>query len=314
VCPVTSRLARTAATRISSKFDVFGRGPSGLTPTPRGRPVGAKTARRSVFTSLPDAILCAPQMTPPARPPLHLASLETQSTILVVDDDARIRRLAARVLNNAGYAILEADDIEVADRLAHEHAPDLVLLDLRLPCGSGDELLRRWRANGQSTAVVILTGDADSEHEAALLEAGADDYIAKPFDLRVLVARVGSVLRRVQRTSPPDGTIELGGVRLVVADCAVEVEGRHASLTRTETRLLRQLMLNAGTVVSYEDLVGAVWGSAFAGQVEMVHTNVYRLRRKLEKDPSRRRWLHAVPRVGYRFEAFDISAAHRLAR
>jgi DNA-binding response OmpR family regulator len=224
------------------------------------------------------------------------------ATVLVVDDDARMRRLVVRVLASAGYAVLEAGDVDEADRLAREHAPDLAVLDLVLPRGSGDELLKRWRADGQPTAVVIVTGHGDLQHEAALLQAGADDYIAKPFDPRVLVARVGSVLRRVQRAGSSDEPIEIGHVRLWLTERALEVDGRHVSLTRTETKLLGGLMRRAGEVVTYADIVGTVWGFAYAGQVEMVHTNIYRLRRKLETDAVHPRLLQAVPGVGYRFE------------
>jgi DNA-binding response OmpR family regulator len=231
------------------------------------------------------------------------------ATVLVVDDDPRIRRLAARVLASAGYEVVEASDVDDADRLAHEQAPDLALLDLVLPSGSGAELLRRWRADAHPTAVVILTGQGDLQHEAALLQAGADDYIAKPFDPRVLVARVGSVLRRVQRTVATDGPIEVGGMRLQVEERTLEIDGRHVGLSRTEAKLLGELMRRAGQVVAYEDLVGAVWGIAYAGQTEMVRTNVYRLRRKLETDSVHPRWLHAVPGRGYRFEASNALSA-----
>jgi DNA-binding response OmpR family regulator len=220
-------------------------------------------------------------------------------TILVVDDDPRIRVLVQRILERSGYAVRLAGDTVDADRLVREVTPALVLLDYTLPDGSGAELLQRWRASGLQMPVVMLTAHGDAEREATLLEAGADDYIDKPVEARVLTARVANALRRAGMAVSEGDVFEAGPLRLRVRERLAIIGERRTTLTRTETGLLRELLRAPGIVRPYDDLLTRVWGVSYAGQVELLHTNVYRLRRKLEEDPSHPVYLVASPGVGY---------------
>jgi len=223
----------------------------------------------------------------------------TRETILVVDDDPRFQFLVRRILERSGYAVLLAGDAIEADSAISETVPALVLLDILLPDGSGSELLQNWRERGVQVPVIMLTAHGDAEHEASLLEAGADDYIDKPVQARVLTARVANALRRAEGVIPPSDVFEAGPLRLRVRDRLAIVGERRVPLTRTETALLRELMRAPGVVRPYDDLLTRVWGAAYAGQVELLQTNVYRLRRKLEEDPSCPTYLVATPGVGY---------------
>jgi two-component system KDP operon response regulator KdpE len=222
-----------------------------------------------------------------------------QRTILVVDDDPRIRFLVQRILARTGYGVRLASNVAEAETACAEATPDLVLLDVELPDGSGAELLRSWRARGLQMPVVMFTAHGNADREAGLLEAGADDYVDKPFTPRVLSARVANALRRASGPPPAGDVSTHGPLTLRTRERVLTVGGRRVSLTRTETALLRELMRLPGIVRPYDDLLVRVWGPPYAGQVELLHTNVYRLRRKLEPDPSHPDYLVATPGVGY---------------
>ncbi|MFN8636493.1 MAG: response regulator transcription factor [Chloroflexota bacterium] len=243
----------------------------------------------------------------------------SRAAILIVDDDPRIRVMLRQVLERAGYAVRLAVDAVEAERAVLEALPQLVLLDVSLPRGSGPDLLRGWRARGLQVPVVMLTAHGGAEREASLLEAGADDFIDKPVQARVLVARVATVLRRAGAAT--GGTASAGGATaatgagtanttqasalyagpliLHVRERLLVVHDRRVTLTRTETALLRELLQAPGVVRPYDDLLTRVWGPATVGQTELLHTNVYRLRRKLEADPSHPVLLVATAGVGY---------------
>jgi DNA-binding response OmpR family regulator len=241
----------------------------------------------------------------------------SRRAILIVDDDHRIRLLLRQILERSGYLVRLAVDAVEAERAVQAALPDLVLLDVSLPRGSGPALLRGWRERGLQVPVVMLTAHGGAEREAALLEAGADDYIDKPVEARVLVARVANALRRAGAASAgasspsgpagasdPAASIDnpilvAGPLTLRVRERLLAVGDRRVPLTRTETALLRELMQAPGIVRQYDDLLTRVWGPECAGQTELLHTNVYRLRRKLEADPARPGLLTATPGVGY---------------
>lgn len=198
-------------------------------------------------------------------------------------------------LEDAGYEIYDAADGAVADRLVHERSPHLVILDVVMPYISGLELLRRWRGQRLAMGVIVLTGYGDDDSVADALEAGADDHIAKPFQIRELVERVNAVLRRMRRFEPADTEMVVGDVRLDLAGQRVVVGERVVPLSKTEVALLRELMAAPGVAVSSEELLARVWGPAYRGDAEIVRTNVYRLRRKLNGAS----FLLSRPGVGY---------------
>jgi len=222
-----------------------------------------------------------------------------QLVVLVVDDDPDIRFLARRALEAAGYEVREAGSAAEAERQVEQALPHLILLDLKLPGESGARLLERWRRDQLEMPVIMLTAYGDAEHEAALLEAGADDYLDKPFETRVLTARVNNALRRAGLSAALDTALEAGPLKLLVRERLVMVAERRILLTRTETALLRELLQTPGAVRTYDDLLTRVWGASYAGQNEILQTNIYRLRQKLEDDPTHPRYLVATPRVGY---------------
>jgi two-component system KDP operon response regulator KdpE len=222
-----------------------------------------------------------------------------RQSILIVDDDPRIRFLLQRILERTGYAVRLAADSAEAEVAIQEETPNLVLLDVELPDGSGAALLHGWRARGLPMPVVMLTAHGNADREASLLEAGADDYIDKPVSPRVLSARVANVLRRAGVQAPAGEVLTYGPLSLRVRERRATVDGRRVSLTRTETALLAELMRLPGAVRPYDELLVRIWGPPYVGQVELLHTNVYRLRRKLETDPAHPSYLVATPGVGY---------------
>jgi DNA-binding response OmpR family regulator len=229
----------------------------------------------------------------------HNVGQRTQLVVLVVDDDQDIRFLARRALEAAGYEVREAASAAEAERQIEQATPHLVLLDLMLPGRSGAGLLEGWRRDQLELPVIMLTAFGDAEREAALLEAGADDYLDKPFEARVLTARVNNALRRAGLSATPDAALEAGPVKLLVRERLAMVGERRVILTRTETALLRELLQTPGVVRTYDDLMLRVWGPSYVGQNEILQTNIYRLRQKLEDDPAHPRYLVATPRVGY---------------
>jgi DNA-binding response OmpR family regulator len=201
--------------------------------------------------------------------------------VLVADDNARIRRIVRSALERAGYEVHEAANGAAADQVVNERRPDLVVLDVVMPFVSGLELLRRWRAQGLAMAVIVLTGFGTEDSVADALEAGADDHVAKPFQLRELVERVNAVLRRAQGWEPLVAEIVVGDVRLDLKRQRVLVGERVVLLSKTEVLLLRELMSSPGRVFAPDELLAKVWGPEYRGDAEIVRTNVYRLRRKL---------------------------------
>jgi DNA-binding response OmpR family regulator len=226
--------------------------------------------------------------------------------VLVVDDDPRTLHLVASVLQRAGFSVLQADDGDVVVRLVRAHEPDLVVLDLMMQRMSGLEALRALRAAGLDVGVVILTGAGEEDLALQAFEAGADDYVTKPFPARVLVARIKAVLRRAQRASPDDQAEPQERAGDVVLDPLTHqaiVEGRSVPLSPTEYQLLRTLIRGAGRVFTAAELLTRVWGKEYVGQDEIVRANIYRLRRKLERVPSQPRYIQGRRGVGYHFAA-----------
>ena len=229
--------------------------------------------------------------------------------VLAVEDDRELAELLRFILLRAGFEIRVAHDVRSALQLLAEEPPDAILLDVNLGGSSGLDLLRAVRrrddAAGQ-TVVVVLSGVAAEAEKVRALEMGADDYITKPFGHRELVARLGAQLRRARQRAPV-GAGQLPPV-LTVAPVAIDAtthramkDGQPLSLTGTEFRVLHYLMAHAGAVVTTRQLMRAVWGYADGSGTDAVRVTLYRLRRKLEDDPSRPTLLRTVPGVGVMF-------------
>ncbi len=228
--------------------------------------------------------------------------------ILLVDDDALFRRGLAFSLEQAGYRVTTAADAEaaLAACMSRHGPPDLVLLDIELPGMDGLEALRHFQEI-VAAPVIFVTARRRELDEALGLELGADDYITKPFDLGILLARIKAVLRRTQRpvTAFPGAEMSLTIGDLVINPTAhtVTLNGRPVDLAPREFGLLHALALEAGRVVSANDLLARVWGAEYQGQPQVVYVHIRWLREKLEEIPSQPRRILTVRGVGYKLES-----------
>lgn len=217
--------------------------------------------------------------------------------VLVVDDDLQLASLIAFALRREGYQVLHAADGESALALWETEQPDLILLDINLPRLNGYEVLRRIRAVS-ATPVIMLTVRGEEEDMVRGLDLGADDYIAKPFSPKNLLARIRAVLRRSGRQPPADLT--LGDLTVDVDRQEVRrADGTVIRLTPLEFRLLHYLLINQGQVLPAELIIEHVWGYDADGDRTLLKQLVRRLRLKIEPDPTHPRYIETVPGVGY---------------
>jgi two-component system, OmpR family, KDP operon response regulator KdpE len=226
--------------------------------------------------------------------------------VLVVDDDAAIRRALAAELEAAGYEVVDARDGAEGFRVFGETEPDLVLTDLAMPVADGFDLVRRVREQG-TTPVVVLSvrgGDAD---KIRALDLGADDYVVKPFSVAELLARVRAQLRRSAHEAAA-GPLRFPGLTIDRDRRQVAVEGREVRLTPTEFAVLELLALRAGKPVTIRQIIGRVWQGAPGTTPDTVRVHVGSLRRKIEPDPASPRYVVTEPWIGYRFVAEPLAS------
>lgn len=224
--------------------------------------------------------------------------------VLLAEDDASISEPLARALRREGYEVEVREDGPTALDAGMQGGVDLVVLDLGLPGMDGLEVARRLRAEGHTVPILILTARADEVDTVVGLDAGADDYVTKPFSPRELVLRVESVLRRTRPARPGAGTgpLHAAGLRVDPAARRAAKNGTELALTLREFDLLAFFLRNPGRACSREDLMREVWGWDF-GDLSTVTVHVRRLRGKVEDDPARPRLIQTVWGVGYRFDA-----------
>jgi two-component system, OmpR family, KDP operon response regulator KdpE len=221
--------------------------------------------------------------------------------ILVVDDEPQITRVLRTSLSSQGYDIRVANDGETALEIMKDWTPDLVITDLSMPNMDGLELCRRLRATTQ-IPIVILSVRGEERTKVQALDAGADDYVTKPFGIEELLARVRASLRRAPAENGQASLIEAGDFRIDLAAHKVTVRRREVHLTPKEFDLLVYLARHAGKVVTHRALLGAIWGGQSTEQVEYVRVFVGQLRKKLEPEASSPRYIVTEPWIGYRFE------------
>jgi DNA-binding response OmpR family regulator len=222
------------------------------------------------------------------------------TTILVVEDEPIVRDVVVRYLRREGYETLEADRGDRALALIERESPALVVLDLMLP-GMGGLALCRWIRGRSRLPVIMLTALGEEADRIVGFELGADDYLAKPFSPRELVARVRAVLRRAEPAPAPSERLDYGDLLIDAATREVMLGGGALRLTAREFDLLWFLASHPRRAFSREQLMSRVWGDEAAIDLGRVTVHVCRLREKMEADPARPRWLETVWGVGYRF-------------
>jgi two-component system OmpR family response regulator len=204
--------------------------------------------------------------------------------ILVVDDEASLAEMVCDALNISGHTAVAANDGAAALAIVREQRPALVITDVNMPKIDGFELLDRLRKSGNETPVIVLTARTDKQDLTTGFRSGADDYLVKPFVLQELILRVNAVLKRSGGLEDSSHLFECGPVKIIDDERAVEVNGKPVELTRTEYRLLLELVQHKGKVVRKRDLLENIWGMGFATGATVVDTYISYLRRKLHTD------------------------------
>jgi two-component system KDP operon response regulator KdpE len=222
-----------------------------------------------------------------------------KALILIVEDDPQIRRFLRATLTAEGYQYHEA--VTAADGIAQANArrPDLILLDLGLPDRDGLEVIRRVRESSQ-VPIVVLSARGQESDKIAALDLGADDYVAKPFGVGELLARIRAALRRSAALTPEGPVLRFGRVEIDLDKRSVKVDGEEVHLTPNEYKLLHVLIRYPGKVLTQRQLLNEVWGPSHLDQAQYLRVYVAQLRRKLEADPARPRHLQTEPGIGYR--------------
>jgi two-component system KDP operon response regulator KdpE len=217
--------------------------------------------------------------------------------ILVVDDEPHILRALETSLKGAGYAVSVAATAAEATASAAARPPHAVILDLVLPDGTGRDVCRDLRS-WSDVPIVVLSAVGDEDEKVAALDAGADDYVTKPFGIDELLARLRAVLRRA--TPDGDAIVDIGGLVVDLEKQLVTVDGGPVDLTPTEFALLRLFALNEGKLLTHRAILQSVWGPSYATESHYLHVYVSQLRRKIESDPTRPRFLLTAAGAGYR--------------
>jgi two-component system KDP operon response regulator KdpE len=220
--------------------------------------------------------------------------------VLVVDDDAQMLRAIRTALTARGYDVLTASNGESALALAAEEHLDLLLLDLRLPGIQGHEVIRRLRAWSE-VPVIVLSVQESQEEKVEALDAGADDYITKPFGMKELLARMRAVRRRVVGEEGPGSVLRFEGLEVDLLRKLVKLEGTAIHLTPTEYRLLESMATHPGKLLTHQWLLSEVWGRGYETESHYLRLYVKQLRKKLGDLPSSPRWITTEPGLGYRW-------------
>src|SRR5450631_1309521 len=224
------------------------------------------------------------------------------SRILVVDDEPQLRRALRATLSALGFVVGDAESGEAALEKMRQESFDLVLLDINLPGLSGLETCRAMRARSE-VSILMLTVRSRTEDKVEALDAGADGYVTKPFDVNELLARVRAALRRAPTSALGEsGVLHLDGLEIRFHERRVRVNGRVARLTPTELDLLQYFVTHANSVLPHDKILQAVWGPDYGNEVEYLRVFVNQLRKKIEPDPARPRYILTEPWLGYRFD------------
>jgi two-component system KDP operon response regulator KdpE len=221
--------------------------------------------------------------------------------ILVVDDDPQIRRVMRVTLTGQGYEVDDARSGDAALEKLREQRFDLVLLDMNMSGMGGLETCHSIRSQSDVAVIMLTVRDSD-EDKVAALDAGADDYVTKPYNAPELLARIRAALRRMPSAQGPTGPVRLGSVEVDFDTRRVTARGRHLRLTPKEFELLRYFVTHANKVLSHRELLQAVWGPDYGDQVDYLRVFINQLRKKIEANPSTPTLLLTEPWAGYRLQ------------
>jgi len=228
--------------------------------------------------------------------------LSQGARILVVDDEPQIRRSLQVNLESRGYAVETAETGELAIQAFHNRRPDVMILDLLLPGMEGVEVVRRIRELSP-VPIIVLSAIGEEARKVDALEMGADDYMTKPFGMDELLARIRSLLRRAAGAQSAQPVFTAGGLCVNFDRREVTLDDKPIKLTPTEYDLLKYLIEHSGKVLTHRMLLQEVWGQAYVDQAQYLRVFVGQLRKKIEQDPTRPRFILTDPGVGYRFRA-----------
>jgi len=231
-------------------------------------------------------------------------SPQVPARVLVIDDEPAIRRFLRAGLTGMGYECVDAETGRDGIAQAGGRVPDVVLLDLGLPDLDGIEALRRLRAFS-AIPVVVLTARDRQQDKIEALDAGADDYVTKPFDVEEVLARVRAVLRRVPQASSTPALVQVDGLVIDLVRKQVRLDGEVVHLTKTELALLEQLATQPGKLLTHEHLLRQVWGRGYGSESNYLRVYVGQLRRKLGDDAANPRLIVTEPGIGYRWIGSD---------
>jgi len=223
---------------------------------------------------------------------------EAAQRVLVVDDENSIRRYLHTVLSAQGFIVYEAATGGEALKAVLIDRPDVIILDLGLPDINGIEVTRRLREWSQTPIIILSVREAENDKIAAL-DAGADDYLTKPFGTGELMARMRVAMRRLA-SKPDEPVLQVDNLKMDLSRRLVTVSDKEISLTPTEYEILRLLLQNVGKVLTHRQLLRQVWGTAYESEMHLLRVNISNLRRKIEPDPTRPHYLITEAGVGYR--------------
>ncbi len=226
--------------------------------------------------------------------------MKPQSLILIVEDDDAIGRLLSASLQQQGYKTILARERHAALRELQTRSPDLILLDLGLPDGDGKELIKTIRTN-LSVPIIVVSARSEEAEIIASLDAGADDYVTKPFSTQELLARVRSTQRRFMGVQKGDTQIICGDLTIDLEQFTLMRDGEPIKLTPTEFNLLKYLILHPGQVLPHQKILKEVWGVGYQHEMQYLRTYINALRKKIEPDITSPRYIQTELGVGYRF-------------